>query len=165
VHRPLRTVRPEQNPRRGSATVELAVMVPLFLTLLLGAVEMGSAISTTQKLHGALRDGGRLASMDYSGILAKDVDPNAKVKQDIRNFLTAEGIPGDKVTLKIVHAGGGLDGQTFDLTSKSNYLKLFRIEAAVPYSEVSTFPLKFMSGQTLTAQLTFRKGRVTLVAN
>jgi hypothetical protein len=151
--------------RRGSATVEFAVIAPLFLMLLLGTVEMGSAINATQKLYSALREGGRLASMDYQNMtnIDTDVDINAKILADIRNFLTASGIPGDEVELSIVHAGEPSDGEDFDLGDADNNLKLFRIEATVPYESVSTFPLQQMEGQDVTAQLTFRKGRISLV--
>lgn len=140
-------------------------MMPLFLSLLLGLVEMGSALSASQTLHGALREGGRLASMDYRQVLGSDVDANTKVVQDIRNMLTAGGIPGNEVTIRIVHAGAPLDGQTFDLNNTGNYLKLFRIEATVPYSAISSFPNKLMEGKELSAQLTLRKGSVSLVTN
>jgi hypothetical protein len=145
-------------PRRGSATVEFAVMVPLFLMLVLGTVEMGTAIDASQTLYGALREAGRLASMDYPNIIGETPAPNAKITQDIRNFLTAAGIPGDEVTIAIIHAGGASDGQTFELSDPDNDLKLFRIEATVPYTSVSSFPLDRMGGQSLAAQLTFRKG-------
>lgn len=155
--------RQSHDERRGAATVEFAVTLPVFLTLLLGMVELGLALNSTQTLHGALRDAGRLASMDYVEMFGSNVDPNAKIMQDIKNLLTASGIPGDQTTVSIVHAGGTTDGQTFDLNEEDNYLKLFRIEASVPYSAVSMFPVDYMAGQTLQASATFRKGRVSLV--
>ncbi len=155
----------EPEARRGAATVEFAVTLPVFLTLLMGMVELGLALNSTQTLHGALRDAGRLASMDYVQLFGTSVNPNTKIAQDIRNLLTASGIPGDQVTIKIVHAGGGNDGQPFDLSNEDNYLELFRIEAEVPYSAVSMFPVDYMAGQHLQANATFRKGRVSLVSN
>lgn len=172
MHRILRQPRSSTAPRsgpfdnalrRGAATVEFAVMAPLFLMLLLGTVEMGTAINTTQVLNSALREGGRLASMDYKLILDDGTDINEKIVRDIRNFLTASGIPGAEVDISIVHAGGDQDGIDFDLSDPDNNLKLFRIEATVPYSAISTFPLKRMEGQDVSAKLTFRKGRISLV--
>jgi Flp pilus assembly protein TadG len=164
MQRPPYPVRTADARRRGSATVEFAVISPLFLLLLLGTVEMGSAINATQKLYSALREGGRLASMDYQNMshIDDDVDINAKVLADIRNFLTASGIPGDDVEIAVVHAGEPNDGQAFDLSDPNNNLKLFRIEATVPYESVSTFPLEQMAGQDVSASMTFRKGRVSL---
>lgn len=151
--------------RQGSATVELAVILPVFLTLLLGLVEMSYALNATHTLQGALRDAGRLASMDYEQIFGSGFNPNTKIPQDIRNLLTAAGIPGDKVTIKVVHSGGSDDGAAFDLANDNNYLKMFRIEASVPYSVVSALPTEFMTGQNITASVTFRKGRVSLTTN
>lgn len=153
---------PSSSQRRGSATVEFAVLVPLFLSLLLGTVEMGSAISVTQKFYSALREGGRLASMDYDNILASGTNINTKVVTDIRNFLKAEGLPGNDITITITHADGANAGQPFDLSSAANDLKLFKLTASAPYSTVSTFPLKRLTNHIVTASLTFRKGRVSL---
>ena len=131
----------------------------------MATVEIGSALSTSQTLYAALREAGRLASMDYRNVLGPQQDPNAKVIQDTRNFLTASGIPGDDVEINIVHAGGGNDGAPFELNNPDNDLKLFRIEARVSYADVSTFPMEFMRDRDLTAQLTFRKGKVNLIAD
>jgi Flp pilus assembly protein TadG len=165
MQRPSQSRRSQHARRRGAATVEFAVTLPVFLLLLLGMVEMGSAINSMQTLHGAIRDAGRLASMDYKEILGDSTNPNTKIIQDIRNLLTASGIPGNDVTITIVHAEGSSLGQTFDLASDANYLKLFTINASVPYASVSTFPLDYMGGANLTASVTFRMGRVSLVSN
>ncbi len=163
IHRtPRRCGDPAAPPRRGAATVELAVVLPVFLTLLLGLAEMSAALNATHVLHGAVRDAGRLASMDYKQFLAAETDPNAKVVQDIRNLITASGLPGELVTIRIVHSGGPNDGQPFDLADEKNYLQEFRIEASVPYVAVSGFPLKYMNNQDLAVAVTFRKGRVSL---
>ncbi len=150
--------------RNGAATVEFAIVLPVFLTLLMGMAEMGNALNTTQTLHGALRDAGRLAAMDYSQIIGTSADPNDKVIQDIRNLLTASGIPGDRVTISIVHSGGNNDGSPFDLSDENNYLELFRIEASIPYTDVSTYPLQYFTDSKLYASVTFRKGRGSLVS-
>ncbi|MFV0446500.1 MAG: TadE/TadG family type IV pilus assembly protein [Planctomycetaceae bacterium] len=149
--------------RRGVATVEFAITLPLFLTVLMGMMEIGAALDGSQTLHGALRDAGRLASMDYKQILGNNVNPNTKVVQDIRNLLTASGIPGDQVTINIVYADGSQAGSPFDLDDDDNYLELFRIEASVPYTAVSTFPIKFFSGESIYASVTNRKGRASVV--
>ncbi|MFG0331883.1 MAG: TadE family protein [Maioricimonas sp. JB049] len=148
--------------RSGAATVEFALVAPLFLTLVLGTVEMGTAINAAQTLNASIREGGRLATMNYEANLAPGQTPNQKVTQDIRNFLTASGIPGDKVTITIVHVEGARAGSTFDLSDPENYLELFRITATVPYSDVSTFPMNYMSGQLLKASLVFRMARSNL---
>ncbi|MEW4528638.1 MAG: TadE/TadG family type IV pilus assembly protein [Maioricimonas sp. JB045] len=151
-----------EQPRRGAATVEFALVAPLFLTLVLGTVEMGTAINASQTMNAAIREGGRLATMDFSTKLAPNQTANDKVIQDIRNFLTASGIDGDKVTVTITHAEGSNAGSTFDLQDPDNYLALFKISASIPYSDVSTFPMNYMSGQSLNASLVFRMARTRL---
>ena len=148
--------------RRGAAAVEFAVLVPLFLMLVLGTWEMGTALTAGTKMSAAVREGGRLASMDYKDTLNDGVTINNKVIQDIKNFLTASGIPGDKVTITITHADGANAGSNFDLSDPNNYLKLFTITALVNYSDISTFPNNYMKDQKVQAQLVFRMGRVSL---
>ena len=45
-------------------------MAPVFLTLTLGSIEVGYALNASNTLYGALREGGRLASQDWSTMLA-----------------------------------------------------------------------------------------------
>lgn len=146
--------------RRGTATVEFAVVAPLFVVLALGTWEMGTAVTASNNLTAAIREGGRLASMDYTGMLAVNQNANQKVIQDVKAFLSAAGIPGASVTVTITHADGPSAGSTFNLQDNSNYLKLFRITATVPYSAVSLFPSNFLGGKTLRAELICRRGRV-----
>ncbi|MGD9857455.1 MAG: TadE/TadG family type IV pilus assembly protein [Planctomycetaceae bacterium] len=158
-----RSTHSQRESRRGAAVVEFAVMAPVFLILTLGSVELGYALNASNTLYGALREGGRLASQDWSTMLAPNETANDKVLQDIRNMLTASRIPGTEVTLTIVHADGPSAGETFDLEDPDNYLELFTINANVPYEEVSTISGYFLQGQSLSASITFRMGRVTLV--
>lgn len=155
-----RTIR--EPSRHGAATVEFALVAPLFLTLVLGTIEMGTAINAAQTLNAAIREGGRLATMEFSGKLAPGQTANQKVIQDIRNFLTASGIDGDRATITITHAEGNNAGSEFNLADPDNYLKLFKITASIPYSDVSAFPMNYMSGQTLNASLVFRMARTRL---
>lgn len=138
-------------------------MAPVFLILTLGSVELGYALNASNTLHGALREGGRLASQDWSSMLGPNETPNEKVIQDIRNMLTAARIPGDQVTLTITHADGPSAGDAFDLADEDNYLEMFTITAVVPYDQVSLIPGRFLANQSLRATISFRMGRVTLV--
>lgn len=148
--------------RRGAAAVEFAVLVPLFLMLVMGTWEMGSALTAGTKMAAAVREGGRLASMDFEDSLGDGQTANQKVEQDIKNFLTASSIPGEHVTVTITHADGPNEGSTFDLQDPDNYLGLFRITASVEYEDISSFPIDYMAGETVHASLVFRMGRVTL---
>src|SRR5690606_5939189 len=103
-HRSHHTGTPSSVRRRGAAVVEFAVMAPLFLLLGLGAVEMGYALNASNTMYGVGREGGRLASQDFTKSLAPGQTANEKVIQDIKNMLPAAGIDGDNVTVTIEHA-------------------------------------------------------------
>jgi Flp pilus assembly protein TadG len=157
--RPLPSV--AAHDRRGTATVEFAVIAPLFLILVLGTWEMGTAVRASNNLTAAVREGGRLASMDFTGSLAPNQTANQKVEQDIRAFLNASGLPGSQATITITYADGSSKGAPFNLGDSGNYLNLFKIKATIPFSAVSLFPNKIMSGTTLNAELVTRRGRVS----
>lgn len=138
-------------------------MLPLFLTLVLGILEIGRSLETSTTMYSALREAGRLASLDYTDVLPEDTTINQKTIQDIRNFLTASGLPGEDFDISITHAEGASEGSTFDLADPDNQLLLFKLSCDIEYSDISIFPFKFMDGQTLRSSLVFRMGRVRQV--
>lgn len=149
--------------RRGSAAVEFALIAPVFVALIMGSIQTGYNIDTTSKMYSAIRQSGRLASMDNSGKLLSGQTANAKVILDIKNALKAEGLPGDQMIVTITHANGASAGSTFDLTDPANDLKYFRIGVTVPFSAVNTDNFLPDSDANLTTSVVFRKGRTSLV--
>lgn len=147
--------------RRGAAIVEFAIMAPVYLILTLGTVELGYALNASNTMYGTLREGGRLASQDFSQTLVPGETANDKVIQDIKNMLTAARIPGSLVTVTIEYADA--PGTPFDLEDPDNYLEMFTIHAEVNYEDVSLIPGHYLSGEKLRASLSFRLGRVQLV--
>lgn len=147
-----------QENRSGTATVELAVVLPIFMTILLGIAEMSRGLDVSERLASAVRQGGRAAASDLSNVMQAGVTPNQKVVSDIRNILIASGLKGDKVTITITHADGPDAGKTFDLSDGKNYLKYYKVTATVDYSDVGLFP-KIMKDQKLEAAVVFRMGR------
>ncbi|MCR9295108.1 MAG: pilus assembly protein [bacterium] len=145
--------------RQGAAAVEFAVIAPVLLILILGTCELGQAVAGATKIASAIREGGRLASMDFSGKLEVGQTANQKVEQDILNFLRATDVRTDNVILTIEHAEGDSAGTTFDLADKANYMQLFRISISVPYDNVSSDPINLMAGQRIEASTVFRRGR------
>ena len=152
---------PASSSRKGIAAVEFALIAPVFMVLVLGIAEMGRAVQTATVMGSAIREGGRLAFMDWSQVVPEDADVNAKVISDIRNFMFASGLPADEIDISIVHADGENEGATFNLADPDNYLKYCRIEATVDFAEVSTMPYKFMVGRTIDSDYVFRVGRIT----
>ncbi len=149
--------------RQGSAAVEFALIAPVFVTLIMGSIQTAYNIDTTSKMYSAIRQSGRLASMDNSGKLLSGQTANAKVILDIKNALKAEGLPGDQMIVTITHANGASAGTPFDLTDPSNDLKYFRISVTVPFSAVNTDNFLPDADNNLTTCIVFRKGRTSLI--
>ncbi len=161
--RPIRHLRHHKRAaaRRGSATVEFAILAPLFLTLVLTAAQSSFNVDTAHSMYAAIRQGGRLASMDSSDYRLPNQTANEKVILDIRNQLIAEGLPGNEMDISITEADSDL---AFDLSNSDNDLRLFRISVSVPYSAMNslgTFPTS--SIQNFNASIVFRKGKISLV--
>ncbi|SFJ31256.1 TadE/TadG family type IV pilus assembly protein [Planctomicrobium piriforme] len=155
-------LRPRDNQRRGTATVEFAVTAPIFMAILLGIAEMSRGLDASQRLSAAVREGGREAASDISDSIPKGWTLNQKVTKDIQNMLTAGGIDGTKVTVTITYADGATAGQAFDLQLPANDLKYFKITATVPYGNVGIFPMRALKGKNLSASVVFRLGRSSL---
>ena len=149
--------------RRGAVTVEFALIAPLFVALAMGTIQTGMAITAAQTLTTALREGGRLASMDYTRRLQSGQTINQKVIQDIKNFLSAEGINGNQVTITITAADGANAGSTFDLSNPVNELAMFKIHAVIPYSAITSVTFYPHTNQTISASIVYRKGKSTLI--
>ena len=148
--------------RRGMATVEFALVAPMFVTITLGTIEFGNAFQRTNVLASTLREGGRLASMEYKDVLLEGQTANEKVVLDVRNLMTANGLPGDEAVIEITHAEGPQEGTTFILSDKSNSLKCFRISVSLDYADVSIFPTGFLQGKVLDESIVMRKGKSVL---
>lgn len=142
--------------RRGAAMMECAITLPVLLIMVLGILEIGSALRASTILQSACRESGRLAAMDWRYIVADGQTPNQKLAQDLRNFVTASGLPGDDLTVNLVFADGAQAGQVFDLSNEDNDLQMIRIEAVLPYSSVSVFPVRFLDGKSLKAFVVMR---------
>ena len=143
--------------------VEFAIVAPIFLILIFGTIEMGNALEASTQLNAALREAGRLAGMDWTDLVAEGESPNQKVIRDIRNFLTAAGYPGDQIGVSIVSVEGSDIGQNFDLGNPANEMRLFQLEASIPYEQIASFPHGFMKGRSIQARLVMRAGRISLM--
>ena len=163
----LRQSLPSVTPKRrlGAAAVELALVLPLFVTLTFVSIELGHALNMVQKLESAARNGGRLAAKDVPpALLAGGLTANQKVINDIKNMLRADGFPPNNIAITIVHADGASVGQTFDLADADNQYQMMKITLTIPYADVKMFPLPMLIQQStmLTSKLIVSRGRSTL---
>ncbi len=163
----LRHSNPSPKPKRrlGAAAVELALVLPLFVTLTFVSIELGHALNLVQKLESAARNGGRLASKDVpAALLVGGITANQKVTNDIKNMLRADGFPPTNLAVSIVHADGASVGQVFDLADANNQYKMMKITVTIPYADVKMFPLPMLIQQSsvLSSTLIVSRGRSTL---
>ncbi len=147
--------------RRGTATVEFAVIAPVFLTLILGMLEASRMFETYGQLAQVARDGGRLGAMDRSDWVTSGVKSNNKIISDIRNSLTAAGFDPDKLEIAIEPAGQ--PGESFDLDDPNNDLDLFQVRISVPFSEIAAMPVPNELDYSLSTTVTFRNTKSTIV--
>ncbi|MFH5805411.1 TadE/TadG family type IV pilus assembly protein [Alienimonas sp. DA493] len=143
--------------RRGAAFVEFAALAPFFIMLVVASAEMNACIQQVHRLSAALREAGRLASMDWDEALPGSQTPGDKIEQDVKNFLAAGGTPREDVTFSMTHAEGDSAGQPFELGAAENRLELFTMEASLPTPGGAFAQLWF--GERLRARFTFRAGR------
>lgn len=153
-----RPARRRDDRRRGAALVELAIMIPIFVALTLGSVQVVTATHHATQLSQAVREGGRLATLAYASGTPISGDLNAKVASDVKAFLAAGGLDATNATVTVTHAGGASDGQTFDLGDPDNSFEEFAIEASLP-ADTHLYG-DWLTGGGPAARIVFRSGRI-----
>ncbi len=141
--------------RRGAVAVEFAVIAPVLVTLLLGMAACSKLYQASIAVQNAARQGVRLAGMDRRAVLDGDQSTNDKIIEDIQNFLTAAGFPGEHATVSITHPD---TGQEMDLDDPNNEFELFEttIEMPLTWLEGDDPP---EGALTITRSYVFRNAR------
>ena len=147
--------------RRGAAVVEFAVVAPIFVVMIMGTIGSLKAIHAKTLMIQALREGGRLGAMDWTGVLPAGTTANQKVINDVKNFLAAAGMDVRNVEITITQADGADAGKPFVLGAEGSYLQLFRLQAHMPHSATNYFCSSLTQSGGLTASVVFRAGRST----
>jgi Flp pilus assembly protein TadG len=138
--------------RAGVATVEFAVLVPVFLLLVFAFIEFGRGIMVVHLLTNASRLGARTGVIE--GI------STSQITTAVNNYLTANGIQGDSVTVQV--NGGSADASTAKSGDEITVL------VTVPVSSVSWIPggwtpnvkagtTGYLAGSTLSSQFSLRR--------
>jgi Flp pilus assembly protein TadG len=158
---PTRLASKTRRRRRGAVAVEFAFVAPLFVSILLGASEASRLFDLRNQLSLAAREGARMAAMDREGLVQGGQTTNQKVEQDIRNFLTANGLPGDEADVFIVD----FDDHTtpFDLDNAANNGELFELRVELPYTVLGGLGGGLGDDLALSAMVVFRNARATIV--
>lgn len=125
--------------RRGAATVEFALVVPIFILLLFGMIEFGRMVMIQQVIVNASREGARRAVFEGTSI--------EEVKDIVETYMTASHVPVDRDDIEVSSDPG---------TTPTGDPIMVRIW--VPYENVSWLPgAMFLGDQRLTASSVMRK--------
>lgn len=119
--------------RKGSAVVEFAIVFPLFLLLIVGAIDFGRAISVQYKLTEAARSGCRVYTVK-----------NELTRQDAEEAVEAVMSTADLSEYKV----------EFDPPASAaiKHLEPVTVTVSIPYDRVSWLRSSgFLPGYTLTA--------------
>jgi Flp pilus assembly protein TadG len=111
--------------RDAAASVELALLLPLLITCMLGIWEMGRMVDVQQIVSNGAREAGRMASTSNMS--------NTAVISATRDYLKRAGLPtaaGDNAIITIVNKDSGLDAVS------ANQLDRFEITIKVYYNDV-----------------------------
>lgn len=124
--------------RWASATVEMAVVAPLLLTLVFGIIEYGWVFTVRQALANAAREGARVAVLEGS------------TTSDIQTRASAYLQPY------------GLTGYTFTITRATTTNSTETVQITIPYSRVTLLGAFFGSTNfNLNATSSMRKEKST----
>lgn len=143
--------------RRGAVTIEFALMAPVFLVLILGVTETSRMFEVKNQLAVAAREGARMAAMERSGMVAEGQSTNAKVIQDVKNFLEASGLEPDDINVQIVSHDDPSVG--FNLDDPANSLKYFELKISVPFEAASAVCPPDMTEYNLESKIVFRNSK------
>ena len=127
------------SPRRGASTLELAMTLPVFLTLSFGIIEFGRGFMVQQFLTNGAREGARYASLPNS--------TSADVVAKTREFLSKGSIDPAKVAITVTPT---------DLSSAKSGTQV-KVHVRVAYSDVTWMPVPtFIAGKDLTSETAMR---------
>lgn len=147
--------------RRGTATVEFAVVAPLFLLLTLGLLQGSKLFDSHSVMAQAARDGARLGAMDRADWVAQGINSNDKIKQDVRNTLAAAGFDPEDVDVFIEFPGE--PGNDFDLDDPANDFELFELRIEVPLNPLVETNNENENQLKMVSKVVFRNSKSTIV--
>ena len=117
-------------PRKGTATVEFAVVLPLIVLLLLGAVETGRGVMVCHALQEAAQAGCRVYSVEDSTL--------SQARAMVDGIMEDAGITNHQIQ--------------FSPSSKSGidiHMEPVSVTVSIPFADVAWLPADFLAGATL----------------
>ncbi len=116
--------RTSRRHRRGLATVEFAVVLPVIVAMLLGIWEVGRALDVKEILCNAASVGGRAASTGLNSA--------TQVQAAVTNYLTLAGLPAQNATVTV----NDLTNPGTDPTA-ATALDQIQVTVSIPFSNVN----------------------------
>lgn len=139
----------ENTSREGTALVEMALVLPIFVMVTLGIVEFGRAMMVGQLVTNAAREGARLGIIDGS--------TNAEVIASIESFLNeAAGIAAQDLTVNITVTEASGNPSAGNEVANASPRDLVTVHVAVPFDKVSYITGEYLSGKTLSGRSAMR---------
>lgn len=140
--------------RFGAVTVELAAILPLFVTLILGQIEMSRLGMVSQILTNAARQGCRVAVLNGKAL--------SDVQSAVTAALAASGVSPGNISLVASDpgsAGAYLMPSTLSATEPTNGTPI-TLTLRVTYSSVSWFPTpQFLGNAKISGSATMNSER------
>jgi Flp pilus assembly protein TadG len=132
--------RPKRSCRRGAAVVEFALLLPVLMTLLVGAWEGGRLIEINQILSNAAREGARQAASGQAN--------STQVQQTVLQYLQDAGLPATNAVVTVsdlTHSGD---------PSNATQMDQLKVSVSIPFKDVrwSTLVLVTSPSTTVSAQ-------------
>jgi Flp pilus assembly protein TadG len=155
----MRSLRKPSAQRRGTAAVETAVVLPVYILLVFGIIEFGHAHMVVNLLQSGCRNGARMGSTAGP--------TTAQVKARVRNTMGA-AMDETKVDVFVQDASSLDSGGAWPTTdaqvealpgielSTATDRTLFVVRASVAYNDISLLPMPFLAGMRLQTQCFMR---------
>ncbi len=119
--------RPGRLSERGQSMVEMALLLPIFLTMVFAIIEIGRAMSARQSLTIAAREGARVLVLPYGAGLTytSEGDVQTAAVNAATSYLNSSGVAvGSGTQIRIVRIAPGADsiyGTADDPAPEVNY--------------------------------------------
>ncbi len=144
--------------RLATATVEFAIVGPIFLMLVFGIIEIGRALMVTEVLTRAATEGARSASL--SGSSAQDVQ--SAVDTFLKNYLITDTQGNSLGTVYIYDAGKQVYPDSTKTATSITFTSTdsVRVEVYVQTSKVTWMPIQEFLKNTTATNLS---GKATMI--
>jgi len=101
----MRVVRILRRNRRGSAAVEMALVMPFLLVIMMGSAELGNYFMNEHKLVKAVRDGARFAARRPFSDYPTCTSVTTNLRDDTRNVVMNGYLSGGSTLTPNIQAG------------------------------------------------------------